>query len=74
MDNLARLLVGVGLGLVVIGGLVFLLGRLGIPLGRLPGDFQIEAGGFNCFFPLASMIILSVVLTVLANLLIRLLR
>jgi hypothetical protein len=74
MDQLAKILVLFGFVLIVIGGLVFLLGRLNLPLGRLPGDIRIDTGGATCFFPLATMIILSVILTLVINLIIRIFR
>jgi hypothetical protein len=67
--ELGRILLIVGVVLVVFGGLAVLGVRL--PFGRLPGDIAIEGerGGF--YFPITTMIILSVVLTVLFNLFIR---
>jgi hypothetical protein len=72
--NLARILMVVGLIIFIIGGAVFLAGRLGLPLGRLPGDIQIQTNGATCFFPLVTMILISVILTVLANVILRLFR
>jgi hypothetical protein len=74
MENLARILVVLGLVLVVVGGLVYLAARLNLPLGRLPGDIRIQSGNITCFFPLATMILLSILLTVGLNLIIRLLN
>jgi hypothetical protein len=74
MENLARILVILGLVLVVIGGLVYLAARLNLPLGRLPGDIRVQTGNVTCFFPLATMILLSILLTVGLNLIIRLLN
>jgi Protein of unknown function (DUF2905) len=51
------------LGLVVAG--VGLLMTLGLPIGRLPGDFTIRRGNFTFYFPLASSIIASIVLTLI---------
>ena len=62
-----------GLILVVVGGLFWVLGRAGLPLGRLPGDIRIERDGFSCLVPVASMILVSILLTVLLNIVIRLL-
>jgi len=61
-----RILLILGVVLVVVGGLAALGVRL--PFGRLPGDIAIEGerGGF--YFPIVTMIIVSVVLTVLFNL------
>ena len=63
-----------GLILVVVGGLLWVLGRAGLPLGRLPGDIRIERDGFSCLVPVASMILVSILLTVLLNIVIRLLN
>ncbi len=60
-----------GAAVFLIGGLIFLAGRLGIPLGRLPGDFRIETESITCVFPLATSILLSVLLTVGLNLITR---
>jgi hypothetical protein len=53
------LLVFVGLGIVALGLLVM----AGFPLGRLPGDWTIRRGAFTFYFPLATSILLSVLLT-----------
>lgn len=67
--ELGRVLLIIGVVLVVIGGLAVAGVRL--PFGRLSGDIAIEGerGGF--YFPIATMIIVSVVLTILFNLFIR---
>jgi len=56
----------VGRTLVVVGLLVAgvgLLMTIGLPIGQLPGDFTIRRGNFTFYFPLASSIIASIVLT-----------
>jgi len=60
--------------LIVVGGVILLVGvlvQLGLPLGRLPGDIKISRGNFTFYSPLVSGILISIVLTVLLNLLIR---
>lgn len=74
MINFARVLILVGLVLIVAGGLVYLVARTGLPLGRLPGDIRIERDNFSCFFPLVTSILLSIVLTVVLNIIVRLLN
>jgi len=74
MISLARILVVLGLVLLVAGGLLYLAGRWQLPLGRLPGDIRIERENFTCLFPIATMILLSVVLTIVLNLVVRLLN
>ena len=59
---------GVGRFLVLVGLLIAgvgLLMVLGFPVGRLPGDFAVRRGNFSFYFPLATSVLLSVLLTVL---------
>lgn len=74
LTNLARLLVTLGVLLVLVGGLLYLADRAGLPLGRLPGDIRFGNENFTCLVPLATSLVLSVLLTVLLNVIIRLLR
>jgi hypothetical protein len=73
-SQLGKWIMVAGLALVVVGGLFWLLARAGLPLGQLPGDFHFERGNLTCFFPLASMLLLSLLLTLAINLLQRLLK
>jgi hypothetical protein len=61
-----------GLALVLVGGVLWLIGRVPF-LGRLPGDIRIETDSISCFIPLATSILLSLLLTLLFNL-VRILR
>ena len=63
MAEIGRLSVILGVALVVIGGIVMLLGRSGLPLGRLPGDILYRGKNTTFYFPLATSILLSVVLS-----------
>ncbi len=74
MTTVAKTLVLLGLALALVGGLLWLLARWGVPLGRLPGDVRIQIGGVTCAIPLVTSIILSLVLTVVLNILVRLRR
>ncbi len=69
MAEMGRLLVILGITLVVIGGVIILLGRTGLPLGRLPGDILYRGKNTTFYFPLATSIVLSVVLSVILFLL-----
>lgn len=71
MPDFGRVLIALGLVFLVLGGLFVLLPRLGISLGKLPGDFSFGFGQSACLIPLASSILLSILLTVGLNLLIR---
>lgn len=68
---LARLLVILGLSLTAVGGLVWLIDRMGISLERLPGDIRIQGENISCIFALGTSIFISILLTVGLNLIIR---
>jgi hypothetical protein len=63
MAELGKLLIVGGLILMVAGVAVVLLGRSGIPFGRLPGDIVYRGKNTVIYFPLATSVVLSVVLT-----------
>jgi hypothetical protein len=69
-----RLVMILGAVVFVIGVVIYFAGRFGLNLGQLPGDIRIERGNFTCVFPLATMILLSIILTVGLNLLVRFLN
>jgi hypothetical protein len=74
MENIGKLIVGVGLVLVIVGlGFWLFGGRLGW-LGHLPGDIRIERPGFTLYAPITTMIILSIVLTLMLSIISRFLR
>lgn len=66
---MGRLLIGGAVVLLVLGGLFLLLGRLG--LDRLPGDMIFRRGNATIYFPIGLMILLSVVATIVLNVLFR---
>lgn len=74
LTSVARWVMIFGLGLFSLGGLLWLLGRAGLPMGRLPGDLQFQRGNLTCFLPLATSILLSLALTVAVNLIARILK
>jgi uncharacterized membrane protein len=69
LEGLGRVLIGGAVVLLVLGGLFFLLGRLG--LDRLPGDLVFRRGNFTLYFPIGLMILLSIVGTIVLNLFFR---
>jgi hypothetical protein len=71
METIGRYLMIGGIVLFLVGGGIYLSARFGLPLGRLPGDIRIEREGFSFYFPLASSILVSVVLTIIINLVLR---
>jgi hypothetical protein len=69
LEGFGRLLIGGALVLLVLGGLFFLLGRLG--LDRLPGDLVFKRGNVTVYLPIGLMILISVVATIVLNLFLR---
>jgi len=70
--GVGKLLFGLGVVLLLLGGTLWLIGNLGgkVPwIGRLPGDIVIERGGWKLYFPLATSILLSLLLTLLLSVL-----
>jgi hypothetical protein len=74
LASIGRTILFIGLGLATLGAIVWGLGRSGLPVGRLPGDFRFEVGGVSCFVPLATSLLLSLGLTLLLNVVVRLLN
>jgi len=69
LEPFGKVLIWLGLGLAFIGGLLLLGGRLGF--GRLPGDVIYRRGNLTVYFPVVSMLLISLILSVLLNLLFR---
>jgi hypothetical protein len=67
LSQVGRFLVLGGILLLITGLIVLLLGRF-LPGGRLPGDIVITRGPVSCFVPLATSLLLSLLLTILLNL------
>jgi len=74
MTELGKLLLLVGGLIVLIGAVLLFAGRLNLPLGRLPGDFVYRGKNTTFYFPLATSIIVSIVLTLVFWLIGRLRR
>jgi hypothetical protein len=68
---LGRLLITAGLLLVVAGLLITFAGRLPFRLGRLPGDVHVQGRHSSFYFPLATCILLSVLLSLVLRILRR---
>jgi hypothetical protein len=69
LDGLGKLLIGGAIVLLVIGALLLLMGRLGVD--RLPGDLVFRRGTATFYFPVGLMILISVVGTIVLNLVFR---
>jgi hypothetical protein len=71
MGTFARYTILAGVVLVVLGGLLYGASRLHLPIGRLPGDIVFHGQNATWYIPCATSIILSILLTVALNLILR---
>ncbi len=60
-----------GIIMILIGGVIFLAARIGLPLGKLPGDISVQGENASLYIPCMTSIILSIVLTIVLNIIIR---
>ena len=65
MQGLGRLLISAGVFIAILGVCVLLAQKLGLPLGRLPGDIAWKGKHTSIYFPLATCLLLSVILSLL---------
>ena len=74
MENVGKIMVGLGLILVIAGLIFWFFGdRLGW-FGQLPGDISVERPGFRFYAPITSMIIISIVLSIVLSLISKFFR
>ncbi len=66
-ESFGKIIIGIGAFLIILGVVVYLTGKI-FGIGRLPGDIFIQRENFTFYFPLATSIIISIVLTILLNL------
>jgi hypothetical protein len=64
----------VGIGIALVGALLWVASRFFPNLGELPGTIRIQGSGFTCLIPLLGSILLSVLLTIVLNLLARFIK
>ena len=73
MEEIGKTMILFGAMFLIVGVVIFLIGK--VPgLGRLPGDIVIQGENFSCLFPIATSILLSIVLTILVQLALSLIR
>ena len=65
-SSIGRMIITVGVVLIIIGLAISFADKIG--LGKLPGDIVVKKGSFSFYFPIVTCIVISVVLSILANL------
>lgn len=71
MSDFGRILIIIGATMLTIGTLIVIAGRIFPQLGNLPGDYRFEGDGFQLFIPFTTMLVISVLGTILLNILLR---
>jgi hypothetical protein len=74
VESIARYIMLGGVVLLLIGGGIYLAAKLGLPFGRLPGDIRIEGENGSFYFPLTTSILVSILLTIFLNVILRFLK
>lgn len=75
MQDMGKMLVLLGFILVIFGSLLFFAGKIPLGfLGKLPGDISYHKNNITVFAPITSMIVISIILTVVVNLISRWLK
>jgi hypothetical protein len=70
LTQLGKFVIIAGVILVALGAVIMLAGRIPF-LGQLPGDIQYRRGNTTIYFPLVTMIVISIILTIILNLVLR---
>jgi hypothetical protein len=73
-NSIARFLVLVGIIIIVIGALFWIGGKMGLPLGNLPGDIKVSKEKYGFYFPIVTSIVISIVLTIIVNFILWIMR
>jgi len=65
MHHFGRILIGLGLILIITGAVVILLDKAGLSIGKLPGDIVYQKGRTTIYLPIATSVLLSLLLTII---------
>lgn len=74
VSGIAKLIIFAGLAIAGAGVLLLLLGKIGLPFGELPGDVKVEGKRLSVWFPVVTCIVLSVIVTIVLNIVLRFFR
>ncbi|MBK8985637.1 MAG: DUF2905 domain-containing protein [Chloroflexi bacterium] len=74
MIEFGRILVIIGVTIALVGVIILVAGRFFPWLGNLPGDFNFEGRNVKIYFPLATMLLISILGSILLNILVRIFR
>jgi hypothetical protein len=64
MPSFGRILIGIGLAITVVGLVFLFLGRFNAPVGRLPGDITYTGKNVSLYFPIATCLVIGIVISI----------
>ena len=67
ISSFAKYLIIIGFVIALAGVIFLFLGKLGIPIGKFPGDIHIKKEKIAIYFPIVTSIVVSVILTIVIN-------
>jgi hypothetical protein len=65
MQEMGKALIAIGALLAIVGAVMYFSGRANLPIGRLPGDITYRKGNFTFYAPIATSILLSIILSLI---------
>lgn len=68
LTSISKYFIYIGIVFISIGGVLFFISKIGIGIGKLPGDILIQKGNVTFYFPIISSLLISVILTIVLNL------
>jgi hypothetical protein len=74
METVGRWLIIFGIGLALLGGLVWLTGKAFPNMTQFPGTIRIQGSGWICVIPILGSILLSIILTIVLNVVARMMK
>ena len=74
MADFGRMIIFIGISLIIVGGIIVLAQRFFPMLGNLPGDLRYENEGFSFFAPFTTMLVISILGSILLNIIQRFFR
>ncbi len=74
LEAIGRWLLIAGVGLAIFGGLVWLLAKAFPNLSQFPGTIRLQGAGVTCVFPLLASIVISILLTIVLNVIARIVK
>lgn len=73
-NTIAKWMIFLGIAIIILGLMIWIGSRFGVDFGKFPGDFKVQREKFILYFPLVTSLFLSLILTIVINLILWLFR